>query len=63
MTEAEAYAFVARWHEQQAILFQELAKDEPRIDKRTRDRAAIAAKHHAGSAAALRNKAHGLRGK
>lgn len=47
----------ATWHETQARQFWEIAKDDPRIDADARMKAAGAAQHHAGSAAALRVKA------
>lgn len=56
-----AYDFVAGWHEKQAATFLEISRDEPRVDAAARARAADAARHHNGSAAALRTKAHFIR--
>lgn len=61
LTEDGAFDLVAAWHDQQARRFCEMAKDEPRIDGPTRTRAAEAARHHSGSAAALRLKASDMR--
>lgn len=57
MNEAAAYDFVAEWHDRQARLFRDMSNDEPRLDAGARKRAGEAAIHHAGSAAALRNRA------
>lgn len=61
LTKAGAFCLVAAWHTEQARIFCEIAKDEPRIDGPSRTRAAEAARHHSGSAAALQNKAADLR--
>lgn len=53
-TPADAYEFAAEWHDKQAASCDAIAKDEPRIDAVTRERAADAAKHHRSSAAGLR---------
>jgi hypothetical protein len=60
LTKARAYEIAAAWHDTQARTFCEMAHDEPRIDGATRTRAASAARHHAGSAAALRLAASNL---
>lgn len=54
LTTAQAYDIAADWHDRQARTFLSMAKDEPRIDGPTRTRAAEAARHHSGSASALR---------
>ena len=44
---------VIEWHNKTARQLEEIAKDEPRIEKKVRDRARDAARHHAASAAAI----------
>lgn len=61
MTTDEAYELAAQWHDKQAQGCRDIAADEPRISAEVRERAAIAAKHHAASAAGLRNVAQQLR--
>lgn len=51
---ATAYYLAAQWHDKQAAACRDIAKDEPRIDAATRDRAKQAAIHHGASAAGLR---------
>lgn len=49
-----AYDIAADWHDKQARMFMEMANDAPRTAESDRTKADYAAKHHAGSAAALR---------
>jgi len=63
MTTAEAYEIAAAWHDKQAAGCREIANDVPRIGPDARAKAAVAAVHHAGSAAGLRISASGLRRK
>lgn len=58
---ATAYELAAQWHDKQAVMCKEIAKDEPRIDAAIRDRAAQAAIHHGASAAGLRLAASQIR--
>jgi hypothetical protein len=55
MTTADAYELAAQWHDKQGRLCQQIAADEPRIAEKDRERASVAARHHAASAAGLRN--------
>jgi len=61
LQQADAFEFVADWHDQQARQFTAMSKDDPRIDLPTRDLAKYAARHHAGSAASMRIKASSIR--
>jgi hypothetical protein len=61
LTTADAYEIAADWHDKNARLFKEMSQDEPRTGADARAKAAEAAKHHAGSAAALRLAALNLR--
>ena len=47
------FAIVAEWHDQQARKFKEMSQDD-RSGELGKAKAAAAAKHHAGSAAAMR---------
>jgi hypothetical protein len=58
---ADAYEIAADWHDKNARLFKEMSQDEPRTGADARAKAAEAARHHAGSAAALRLAALNLR--
>lgn len=60
MTPADAYEIAADWHDKNARLFKEMSHDL-RVGDDARGKAAEAAKHHAGSAAALRLAALNLR--
>lgn len=51
---ADAYELAAEWHDKQAGHCRDVAADEPRIGADIRAKAKDAARHHAGSAAALR---------
>jgi len=51
---AEAYYMAAEWHDKQAAVCQEMAKDEPRLSAGIRAKAAANAVHHSASAAGLR---------
>ncbi|MFU0504091.1 hypothetical protein [Pseudaminobacter sp. NGMCC 1.201702] len=51
---AKAYEIAAEWHDKTAAGCRAIADDEPRIGADIRAKAKEAAKHHAGSAAALR---------
>lgn len=59
--EAWACDFVADWHDRQARLYRQIADNEPRIDAANRKRANDVSVHHAGSAAALRNRSANIR--
>lgn len=63
MTTAEAYEIAAEWHDKQARACRSVVDDWPRIGADAAERALQAAKHHAASAAGLRNAALGLRKK
>lgn len=54
MKTADAYELAAQWHDKNAEGCIAIAKDEPRIDADTRERAKLAAIHHRASAAGLR---------
>lgn len=58
---ATAYYLAAQWHDKQAAACRDMAKDEPRLAKDIRDRAAQAAIHHGASAAGLRLAASKIR--
>jgi hypothetical protein len=47
---------VAQWHDKNARLCLEVSKDDPRLNADDRRRAFEAHRHHAASAAAIRNK-------
>lgn len=51
---AAAYELAAQWHDKNARGCEEIANDDPRIAPDIRERALVAAKHHAASAAGLR---------
>jgi len=51
-----AFEEVAKWHDKNARLCLEASKDDPRLNADDRRRAFDAHKHHAASAAAIRNK-------
>ncbi|MBX5010872.1 hypothetical protein HJB67_12995 [Rhizobium lentis] len=51
---SHSYFLAAKWHDKQAGYCDDVAKDDPRVDAAVRERAAMAAKHHRGSAAGLR---------
>lgn len=51
-----AFEEVAKWHDKNARLCLEASKDDPRLSADDRRRAFEAHKHHAASAAAIRNK-------
>lgn len=51
---ATAYELAAQWHDKQAAACRDIAKDEPRLAKDIRAKAAQAAIHHGASAAGLR---------
>lgn len=53
---ADAFEEVAKWHDKNARLCLEASKDDPRLNADDRRRAFEAHKHHAASAAAIRNK-------
>lgn len=57
---ADAYEVAADWHTKNARLFEEMSRD-PRVGEDSMTKAAAAAIHHAGSAAALRLAALNLR--
>lgn len=63
MTNVEAYEIAAEWHDKQARTCRSVAGDWPRIGADAAERALQAAKHHAASAAGLRNAAKDLRRK
>lgn len=51
-----AFEVVANWHDKNARLCLEASKDDPRLNADDRRRAFEAHRHHAASAAAIRNK-------
>lgn len=53
---ADAFEEVAKWHDKNARFCLEASKDDPRLNADDRKRAFEAHKHHAASAAAIRNK-------
>lgn len=57
----DAFEKVAQWHDKNARYCLEASKDDPRLNEDDRLRAREAAKHHAASAAAIRNKMAGER--
>lgn len=59
--DAEAFEEVAQWHDKNARLCLEASRDDPRLNADDRRRAFEAHRHHAASAAAIRNKLIGDR--
>lgn len=53
---ADAFERVAQWHDKNARLCLEVSRDDPRLNADDRRRAFEAHRHHAASAAAIRNK-------
>ena len=53
---AAAFEEVAQWHDKNARYCLEASRDDPRLNADDRRRAFEAHKHHAASAAAIRNK-------
>lgn len=51
-----AFETVAQWHDKNARLCLEVSRDDPRLNADDRRRAFDAHRHHAASAAAIRNK-------
>lgn len=61
MTKSDAYELAAEWHDVRAKQCVDISQDEPRPGVDARIHAAIAARHHAASAAGSRNAAYQLR--
>jgi len=57
-----AFETVAQWHDKNARLCLEVSRDDPRLNADDRRRAFEAHRHHAASAAAIRNKLSDERG-